>query len=219
MPQIFSPGANTWFRMFLIAVPLLLGGAVMAIYRLNYSSYATQVGVPIDQPVAFSHQHHVAGLGVDCLYCHTSVEKSAFAGMPSTETCMTCHSQVWTEAPVLEVVRESLAISMPIRWTRVHQLADYVYFDHSIHVRKGIGCASCHGSVDQMPITWKQQTLQMGWCTECHRHPENALRPPAEIFNLNWKPMGNQQAQGLKLLEQAHLRSTQELTDCSACHR
>ena len=219
MPQIFSPGANTWFRTILIAVPLVLGGAVLAIYRLNYSSYATQVGVPVDQPVAFSHQHHVAGMGLDCRYCHTSVEKSAFAGMPSTQTCMTCHSQIWTEAPVLEVVRQSLAISMPIHWTRVHQLADYVYFDHSIHVRKGAGCVSCHGSVDQMPITWKQQTLQMGWCVECHRHPEDALRPVAEVFNLNWKPAGNEQAQGMRLPEHPHLRSTQELTDCTTCHR
>lgn len=159
MPQIFSPGANTWFRTTLVAVPLLVAGAVLAIYRLKYSSYAAQVGVPIDQPAAFSHQHHVAGLGLDCRYCHTSVEKSAFAGMPSIETCMTCHSRIWTEAPILDAVQESLALTMPIHWTRVHQLADYVYFDHSIHVRKGIGCVSCHGSIDQMPIIWKQQTL------------------------------------------------------------
>jgi hypothetical protein len=118
---------------------------------------------------------------------------------------------------MLEVVRESLALTIPIHWTRIHQLADYVYFDHSIHIRKGIGCVSCHGSIDQMPITWKQQTLQMGWCIECHRHPENALRPPSEVFNLNWKPTGHQQ--DLKLLEQANLRSTQELTDCTTCHR
>jgi hypothetical protein len=216
MPQIFSPGANTWFRTILVALPLLVGGAVLAIYRLNYSSYATQVGVPIDQPVAFSHQHHVAGMGLDCRYCHVSVEKSAFAGMPSTQICMTCHSQIWTEAPVLEVVRQSLATSMPIRWTRVHQLADYVYFDHSIHLQKGIGCVNCHGSVDRMPITWKQQTLQMGWCIECHRHPGNAVRPVGKVFDLNWKPTDNQQR---TLLERAHLRSTQELTDCTTCHR
>jgi Cytochrome c7 and related cytochrome c len=217
MPQIFSPGANTWFRTILVTAPLLMVVALFATYRLNYSSYATQVGVPVDQPVAFSHQHHVAGLGLDCRYCHTSVEKSAFAGMPSSATCMTCHSQVWTEAPILEVVRRSLVLSVPIHWTRVHQLADFVYFDHSIHIRKGIGCVSCHGRVDQMPITWKEQTLQMGWCTECHRHPEKALRPPAEVFNLNWKPTGDQQSSAL--LQQAHLRSTQELTDCTTCHR
>ncbi|HEX3446438.1 MAG TPA: cytochrome c3 family protein [Chthoniobacterales bacterium] len=217
MPQIFSPAANTWFRVVLLTVPLQLMIGLFAIYRLNYSSYATQVGVPVDQPVAFSHQHHVAGLGLDCRYCHTSVEKSAFAGMPSSTTCMTCHSQVWTEAPILETVRRSLALSVPIRWTRVHQLADFVYFDHSIHIRKGIGCVSCHGRVDQMPITWKEHTLQMGWCTECHRHPETALRPPTEVFNLNWTPTGDQQTR--TLLQQAHLRSTQELTDCTACHR
>jgi Cytochrome c7 and related cytochrome c len=217
MAQIFSPGANTWFRTILAIGPLALVGGIFALYRFNYSSYATQVGVPIDQPIAFSHQHHVAGLGIDCRYCHTSVEKSAFAGMPSTETCMTCHSQIWTEAPLLQTVRQSLATNTPIRWSRVHQLADFVYFDHSIHIQKGIGCVSCHGHVDQMPITWKQETLQMGWCTECHRHPESAIRPKTEVFNLNWKPSGNFQNQSL--VQQAHLRSTQELTDCTTCHR
>jgi hypothetical protein len=217
MAQIFTPGASTWFRTILVVVPLALVGGVFALYRFNYSSYATQVGVPIDQPIAFSHQHHVAGLGIDCRYCHTSVEKSAFAGMPSTETCMTCHSQIWTEAPLLQTVRQSLAANTPIRWSRVHQLAGFVYFDHSIHIQKGIGCVSCHGPVDQMPITWKQETLQMGWCTECHRHPERAIRPQTEVFNLNWKPSGNFQNQSL--VQQAHLRSTQELTDCTTCHR
>src|SRR6266699_5798577 len=191
MAQIFSPRANVHSRVVILGFVILVCGAGWVTSAIFWSPYTTYVKVPFDQPVPFSHQHHVAVLGLDCRYCHTSVEKSAFAGMPSTETCMTCHSQVWTEAPVLEVVRESLAISMPIHWTRVHQLADYVYFDHSIHVRKGIGCVSCHGSVDQMPITWKQQTLQMGWCVECHRHPEDALRPVAEVFNLNWKPAGN----------------------------
>jgi hypothetical protein len=219
MPQIFSPGANTLFRATLVLTPFLLTGGVFALYRLAYSPYATQVGVPIDQPVPFSHQHHVAGLGIDCRYCHASVEKSAFAGMPSSQTCMTCHSQIWTEAPILATVRESLATNRPIRWTRVHQLADYVYFDHSIHIQKGIGCASCHGPVDRMPITWKQQTLQMGWCLECHRHPENAMRPPTEVFNLNWKPAGDQRLEGLHLSKQLGVKPVQEITDCTICHR
>jgi hypothetical protein len=219
MPQLFSPGANTLFRTVLIGTPFLLIGTVFALYRIAYSPYATQVGVPVDQPVPFSHQHHVAGLGIDCRYCHTSVETSAFAGMPATATCMTCHSQIWTQAPVLASVRESLSINRPIRWTRVHQLADYVYFDHSIHVRKGIGCVSCHGKIDQMPITWKANTLQMGWCLECHKHPDRALRPPSEVFNLNWKPAGDQTLQGQALAKQAGIRSIQEITDCTTCHR
>jgi hypothetical protein len=219
MPQIFSPGANTWFRVILVATPLLLGGSVVAIYRLNYSSYATQVGVPVDQPVAFSHQHHVDGLGIDCRYCHTSVEKAAFAGMPSTETCMTCHSQLWTEAPLLEPVRNSLATNTPLRWTRVHNLADFVYFDHSIHVRKGISCSSCHGRIEQMPLTRKEKTLQMGWCLDCHRHPEGSLRPPDQEFNLHWKPNGNQEELGRKLIQDQHILRPAELTDCTMCHR
>jgi hypothetical protein len=219
MPQIFSPGTNTVFRTALVLSPFLLVGSLFAIYRLNYSSWATQVGVPIDQPVPFSHEHHVTGLGIDCRYCHTSVEKSAFAGMPSTETCMTCHSQIWTQAPILATVRESLAGNQPIRWTRVHQLADYVYFDHSIHVQKGVGCVSCHGRVDQMPITWKAHTLQMGWCLDCHRHTEAALRPLSEVFNLNWKPSGNQSADRLNLAKEARIKSVQEITDCTTCHR
>jgi hypothetical protein len=132
---------------------------------------------------------------------------------------MTCHSQLWTQAPILATVRESLATDLPIRWTRVHQLADYVYFDHSVHIQKGIGCVSCHGAVDQMPITWKAKTLQMGWCLDCHRHPEKALRPPSEVFNLNWKPSGDQNAEGLTLAKQAGVKSNQEITDCTTCHR
>src|SRR5258707_5019916 len=214
MPQIFSPGTNTVFRTALVLSPFLLVGSLFAIYRLNYSSWATQVGVPIDQPVPFSHEHHVAGLGIDCRYCHTSVEKSAFAGMPSTQSCMTCHSQIWSQAPILATVRESLAGNQPIRWTRVHQLADYVYFDHSIHIQKGVGCVSCHGRVDQMPITWRAHTLQMGWCLDCHRHNERALRPPSEVFNLNWKPSGSQNAEPARLAKEAGIRSVQEITDC-----
>ena len=219
MAQIFSPAANTIFRILLVGFPLAAIGGLFAAYRIAYSPTGTRVGYPIDQPVAFSHQHHAGELGIDCRYCHTTVEKAAFAGMPPTETCMTCHSQVWTEAGLLEVVRQSLMQVRPIDWTRVHNVADYVYFDHSIHINKGVGCASCHGRVDEMPITWKNATLQMGWCIECHRHPENALRPRNEIFNLAWKPSGEQAALGRELAKQYHIRSEQELTDCTTCHR
>lgn len=219
MAQIFAPRANTIFRAFLVAIPLFLFGAGMGVYRLTYSDYATQVGTPVDQPVPFSHKHHVDGLGIDCRYCHNSVEKSAFAGMPSTHTCMTCHSQIWTGAPILEPIRNSLADQMPVRWTRVHSLPDFVYFDHSIHVNKGVACTNCHGHVEQMPILWKQHTLQMGWCLDCHRHPKDALRPPAEEFNLNWHPSKGQSELGRQLAKQERVPSTRELTDCTTCHR
>ena len=158
--------------------------------------YTTWVRVPREQPVPFSHKHHVDGLGIDCRYCHTSVETSHYAGMPPTETCMTCHSQLWTQAALLEPVRQSLATGMPIQWNRVNDLPDFVYFDHSIHVNKGIGCATCHGQVDQMPLTWKENTLYMKWCLECHRAPENEIRPRGEVFNMKWQKPENQAAAG-----------------------
>src|ERR1700748_367386 len=185
MAQIFHRSTNTLSRVTIFGAGFIAGFVLWVIGGIVRSPYVTNQGIERDQPVPFSHHHHVAGLGIDCRYCHTSVEKSAFAGMPSTATCMTCHSQLWTQAPILATVRESLATDLPIRWTRVHQLADYVYFDHSIHIQKGISCVSCHGRVDQMPITWKEKTLQMGWCLDCHRHPENARRPPGEGFNLS----------------------------------
>ena len=140
----------------------------------------------------FSHEHHVRGLGIDCRYCHTSVEKSSFAGIPPTETCMTCHSQIWTDSPMLEPVRTSLRTNTPIRWNRVHDLPDYVYFNHGIHVQKGVGCVSCHGRVDQMPLTWKAEPMTMEWCLSCHRNPEKHLRPREEVFNMDWVPPEDQ---------------------------
>lgn len=219
MPQIFAPRANTAFRAVLVGAPLFFLGGGMCFYQFLLSDYATNVGIPVGQPVPFSHKHHVNGLGIDCRYCHDAVEKSAFAGMPSTHTCMTCHSQVWTEAPILGPIRNSLASEMPVRWTRVHNLPDFVYFDHSIHVKKGVSCTTCHGQVETMPILWKQNTLQMGWCLECHRHPADALRPPEEEFNLNWTPAKGQAPLGRQPVRQEQVRSTRELTDCTTCHR
>src|SRR5437660_2869412 len=137
-----------------------------------------------EQPVQLSHKHHVGDDGIDCRYCHTSVEKSAFAGVPPTETCMTCHSQIWTESPLLAPVRESYRTGRPIQWQRVHDLPDFVYFNHSIHIKKGIGCVSCHGRIDEMPITRKHQTLSMRWCLSCHRSPEKNMRPHEKVFDL-----------------------------------
>jgi hypothetical protein len=146
----------------------------------------TRQGQRPDQPVPFSHKHHVQGLGLQCQYCHTSVEKSSYAGIPPTKTCMNCHSEIWTNAQLLEPVRNSWATGESIQWIRVHDLPDYVYFNHEIHVNKGIGCASCHGRVDEMPLMYEENTLQMEWCLNCHRNPAGNLRPTAEIYNMAW---------------------------------
>lgn len=218
MPQIFPPSAN-WASKASILVTLVIVGTFLGILlNVNRLDYVSKVGVPVDQPVPFSHKHHVKGMGIDCRYCHTSVEESAFAGIPPTETCMTCHSQVWTEAPILEPVRLSFRDNKPLEWTRVHDLPDFAYFNHSIHVKQGIGCQTCHGQVDQMPLMWKENTLNMEWCLECHREPEKFVRPREEVFNLAWKPPGDQEDLGRQLVEEYQIQTTQ-LTDCSICHR
>ena len=219
MAQIFPPRANVHSRVIIASVVLLLCGAGWATSTIFWSPYTTYVNVPFAQPVPFSHKHHVLDDGIDCRYCHTSVEKSAFAGMPSTDTCMTCHSQIWTEAPVLAPVRASLNQNTPLRWNRVHDLPDFAYFNHSIHVTKGIGCSTCHGQVDQMPITYRTQTLYMKWCLECHRQPQNFVRPRSEIYNMHWHPPPDQDAQGTQLVRQYHIDTSGRLTNCSTCHR
>ncbi|MBP7148351.1 MAG: cytochrome c3 family protein [Acidobacteria bacterium] len=216
MPQVFRRRADLVVRGLLVGVPLagaLLVGGLAAAGR---SSYVTEVGEPRPQPVPFSHQHHVAGLGIDCRYCHTSVETSAFAGMPPSSTCMSCHSQVWADSPLLEPVRESLRSGNPLHWTRVNDLPDFVYFDHSIHVSKGIGCATCHGRVDRMPLMWRGETLFMKWCLECHREPERYVRPRSEVFNMEWQAPPDQLAAGRKLAREYGIKSR---TDCITCHR
>jgi hypothetical protein len=195
---------------------LFLGGALWVIYGITSSSYVTGAGTAIAQPVPFSHKHHVSGIGLDCRYCHTTVEESSFATIPPTETCMSCHSQIWVNSSMLEPVRASFRTGQPIAWTRVHDLPNFVYFDHSIHVRKGVGCATCHGRVDQMPLIWQVESLQMQWCLECHRAPERFVRPREEVFNMQWRPPGNQLELGKQLVEKYKIR---KLTDCSICHR
>jgi len=216
MAQIFHPRANTIARAGVFGGLILLAVLVAVIAMVNRSDYVTQVGVTRDQPVPFSHKHHVADDGIDCRYCHTSVEEGPFAGIPPIKTCMNCHSLIWADSPVLEPVRESLRTGKPIEWTRVHNLPGFVYFDHSIHVRKGIGCSTCHGRVDQMPIMWRANRLYMEWCLECHRAPERFVRPRAEVFNMDWKPPTDQLVLGRKLAQAYHIR---KLTDCSICHR
>ena len=182
------------------------------------SDFWTGVGTAPEQPVPFSHKHHVGGLGIDCRYCHTGVEESSFAGLPPTETCMTCHSQVWKDAPVLEPVRNSWQTGRAIKWRRVHDLPDYVYFDHSIHVAKGVGCATCHGQVNEMPLTWKTKQLYMRWCLDCHRQPERFLRPPDQVVSMKYQAPRNQLTVGKQLLRQNNVQ-TAGLTDCYTCHR
>lgn len=220
MAQIFPSSMNTVARASIIGGVLLLGvfgAGAMAFYR---SPFVTRVGMARDQTVPFSHKHHVAAMGIDCRFCHTSVEDNAFAGIPPTETCMTCHSQVWTEAPMLEPVRQSWATGEPLEWVRVNDLPDFVFFNHSIHVNKGIGCVTCHGQVDQMPLTSKGQTLHMQWCLECHRAPEKFIRPKDEVFNMNWRPSReeSQLEMGKRLVEEYDINKEQ-LSNCSVCHR
>ena len=216
MSQVFGRSANALSRLTILgAVVTALALAVVALVYVR-SPWARAVGMPIDQPVPFSHKHHVGDDGIDCRYCHTSVENSSFAGIPPTQTCMNCHSQIWSQSAVLEPVRQSFQSGQPLEWNRVHVLGDFVYFDHSIHVQKGIGCSTCHGQVDQMPLTWKAESLQMSWCLECHRNPEQYIRPREEVFNMDWRPPPNQEELGLRLV---HEYAIQSKTSCSTCHR
>ena len=217
MPQIFHKSSNSLAKVSIAATLFAVCGIVWAAYRLNAGSFTTGVSVARDQPVPFSHKHHVADDGIDCRYCHTSVETSAFAGLPPTETCMSCHSQLWANAEMLEPVRSSFRTGTSLEWTRVHDLPDFVYFNHSIHVNKGIGCSTCHGRVDQMPLMYKVNTLYMQWCVDCHRHPERQVRPREEVFNIAYEtPAPNQDEIGPKLVS---LYRIQSLTDCVTCHR
>jgi len=216
MSQIFHPSTNTFSRVSIFGGIFIIAFLVWAWAELNASTYATRAKVPIEQPVPFSHEHHVGGLGIDCRYCHTSVENSSFAGIPPTKTCMNCHSQIWNNAAMLEPVRESFRSDKSIRWIRVHDLPDYVYFNHSIHVAKGVGCTTCHGQVNKMPLMWQEASLQMSWCLDCHRHPEQYVRPKSEVFSVNWLPPPDQLEAGRKLVKEYHIQS---LTSCSTCHR
>ncbi|MFB3817134.1 MAG: cytochrome c3 family protein [Candidatus Methylomirabilales bacterium] len=219
MAQIFRPSTNTLARASIVGGALLVAAISVGVYAFVKSPYVSEVGVPRIQPVPFSHKHHVGDDGVDCRYCHTSVEQSAFAGLPSTKICMNCHSQIWADSPMLEPVRQSWERGRPLEWVRVHNLADFVYFDHSIHVKKGVGCATCHGRVDEMPLVWRVNTLYMEWCLECHRNPERYLRPREHVFDMAWQPPADQVALGRRLVQEYKVRDARLLTSCSTCHR
>jgi hypothetical protein len=219
MPQIFHPSVNTLSRLTVFGAIGLPFALLLLNYLLLRSPYQTEVRVVRPQPAPFSHEHHVRGLGIDCRYCHTSVETSAFAGLPPTYTCMSCHSQIWADSPVLEPVRASLAGRRPLVWNRIHDLPDFVYFHHAIHVRKGIGCVSCHGRVDRMPLTWKEEPLTMEWCLDCHRHPERHLRETDQVFRMDLALSDQQQLKkGAELVRRNHIE-VDRLTNCSVCHR
>jgi hypothetical protein len=186
MAQVFDRSSNALARFSLVLTGVIVIALGVTLDQLQRSPWVTRQGQRPDQPVPFSHKHHVEGLGLQCQYCHTQVEKAAYAGIPPTKTCINCHAQIWTNAELLEPVRQSWATGASIQWIRVHDLPDYVYFNHEIHVNKGIGCASCHGRVDEMPLMYQQNTLQMEWCLNCHRNPAVNLRPTSEIYNMAW---------------------------------
>jgi len=215
MSQIFKPSTNTLARVTLFGAIFFALVSVWILVSLNRSAYATRQTIVRMQPVPFSHDHHTEAMGISCLYCHTSVEDSAFAGVPPTATCMNCHKLIWNDSPMLEPVRASFRNGEPIQWARVHDLPDFVYFNHSIHVAKGVGCVTCHGRVDKMPLMKQAVSLQMEWCLECHRAPQDFVRPRSEIYNMEWEAE-DQGALGAKLVEQYDIQS---LVSCSVCHR
>jgi Cytochrome c7 and related cytochrome c len=216
MSQIFPRSANAIARasIFIVLVTVaLLGWLLMLLMR---SDFVTGANASIEQPVQFSHAHHVGGEGFDCRYCHTSVENSGFANIPPTKTCMNCHSQIWSNSPYLEPVRESFRTDRSIEWTRVHDLPDFVYFNHSIHVKKGMGCETCHGRIDQMPAVHQVNSLQMEWCLNCHRNPEKYVRPRELVTQMGYVPAEDQSVLGPRLVAEYKIQS---LTSCSTCHR
>jgi hypothetical protein len=230
MAQIFHPAFNTIAKASIFGFLFFLAALAWLAYAVQKSPYLTHQGVTRDQPVPFSHEHHVKGLGIDCRYCHTSVEESSFAGIPPTETCMTCHSKVWTNAPVLQPIRTSWALNKPLAgpggdktvapgWVRVHNVPQFVYFNHSIHIAKGVGCSTCHGKVQDMPLVYQAASLQMEWCLQCHREPEKFLRPREKIFDMEWEPPANQIEEGKRLMDLYKVAPAEHLQTCYVCHR
>lgn len=191
-------------------------GVVWGLVLVNRSGYVTQEGVMREQPLQFSHKHHAAELGIDCRYCHTQVESAAYAGIPPVATCMNCHSRIWADSPFLEPIRESWRTGRSIEWVKVYDLPDFVYFNHGAHVRKGVGCVSCHGRVDEMNQLWQASSLRMEWCIDCHRYPERHVRPRERVFDLVWTPPVDQVTLGAELVREYDIRPR---VDCTTCHR
>jgi hypothetical protein len=219
MPQVFPKQMNVVAGASVLGGLLTLAAALWAGLVYTRSSFGTGTSVAVVQPVPFSHQHHASILGIDCRYCHTSVEYASFAGMPPTKTCMNCHSQIWVGSQMLEPVRESYRTDKSLRWQRVYNLPGFVYFYHSIHVQKGMGCSACHGRIDQMPFTHQKPTLLMEWCIDCHRNPAGHIRPREEVFNMRYEEPADQLELGRKLVKQYDVKDTDSLTSCTTCHR
>jgi hypothetical protein len=236
--QTFSPGANTFAKISVVLIGLVSVLLIGYLILRMFSPYTKNpVGIPVEQPVQFSHELHSGQLNVDCRYCHTSVEESPYAGIPDTHTCMTCHSQIATYSELLEPIRQSYETGERIAWQKVHNLADYVYFNHSAHVNKGVGCETCHGRVDQMPIVWQVETMTMRWCLDCHFDPAENLRPVDQVTTHGWETaqMNSDQQQASMSLQSSGVASMQSLTgeelleinhvnveglgDCAVCHR
>ena len=216
MPQIFHHSTNTIAKVTIFGGLLLGAGMLFLLAALDRGGYWTGKNEVIPQPIPFSHDHHVAQIGIDCRYCHTTVETAAFAGIPPTETCMNCHSQIWSDSPMLEPVRASYRTNTPIEWSRVHDLPDFVYFNHSVHVNKGVACVSCHGRVDQMPLMFKEHTLQMQWCLDCHKNPDPNIRPISEVTSMDWEAPDGFEEKQAELVAEYHVQS---MINCSTCHR
>jgi hypothetical protein len=216
MSQLFHRTTNIYSRLSILAVLVIIGALGGTVALLNWSGYNSGQSVVVEQPIQFSHAHHVGGMGIDCRYCHTSVEESSFANIPPTKTCMNCHSQIWNTAPILEPVRASFRDNTPLQWTRVHDLPDFVYFNHSIHVKQGVGCSTCHGPVDRMPLVYQEADLTMAWCLDCHRNPAQYVRPRDQVYNMAWQP---DPELGVRLVKEYRISSVEQLTSCSTCHR
>lgn len=229
MTQVFPRWFDTLARAGILCIVLMIPATTGGLALFYHSDYVTGTNTAYEQPVPFSHAHHTGQLGIDCRYCHDTSETSAFAGMPSTETCMNCHQQIWVGAEVLAPIRESWKSGEPLRWQRVHNLPGFVYFHHGAHVSKGVGCVECHGHVDQMPLTYQEKPLTMGWCLDCHRNPATHLRPRSEVYNMTWSAkevidpksgstVGTDELAAW-LRNDYRIADTQKLTSCSTCHR
>ena len=219
MSQIFPRATNIYSRLSILGLLVFVAFLGWVVVTISWSGYVTGQHLTRDQPVQFSHAHHVGAMGIDCRYCHTTVEESAFANIPPTKTCMNCHSQIWTNAPILEPVRASFRENRPLEWWRVHDLPDFVYFNHSIHVAKGVGCATCHGQVDKMPLMYQENSLQMSWCLECHRNPAKFVRPKDQVFNMSYERPSDDPDLGERLVKEYKIAGVLQLTSCSTCHR
>jgi hypothetical protein len=216
MAPLFKPGMDSRLRAGIAALLGLPVALVVLLLFLAQSPLGRGSLEPRQQPVQFDHRHHVGDEGIDCRYCHDNAWTSPYAGVPPTSRCMGCHAQIWNESPRLAPVRASFFEDSPIPWRRVHKLPDFVYFNHSIHVNKGVGCVECHGRVDTMPAVLQVQPLTMGWCLECHRDPAPHLRPLSEITNLAWRPPGEPRAVGEQVQQALDVHPR---TNCTTCHR